>query len=100
MHFIKDDVGLYTCFNPNAKAVDTWYSVKGPCIDNTHLDMHYIQDGFLFKIKLLKFHAFHTHVLTIILIADSTKILQILILFTYGLTLMQRQLILGILHFI
>ena len=46
MHFIKDDVGLYTCFNPNAKAVDTWYSVKGLCIDNTHLDMHYIQDGF------------------------------------------------------
>ena len=47
----------------------------------------------------------YRHVLTLmqrelilgILIADSTKILQILILFTNGLTLMQRQLILGIL---
>ena len=26
------------------KAVDNWYSVKGPCIDNTHLDMHFIKD--------------------------------------------------------
>ena len=24
------------------KAVDNWYSVKGPCTDNTHLDMQFI----------------------------------------------------------